>query len=107
MDKKIKEYHKIYKILEDKLDSMYDEDADIQSEEYLELEKQFIDFVRNDYAKVVFEVYYKKNPKIKDTYSGETKRWNDVFGPDFDKISTCFREGLVGLIEGYGAYKLK
>jgi hypothetical protein len=52
-------------------------------------------------------VYYKKNPKIKDTYSGEIKRWNDVFGPDFDKISTCFREGLVGLIEGYGAYKLK
>ena len=86
---------------------MEDDEKSKSNKDLKKAENELEDFIRNKYAKVVFETYSTKNPKIKNIFSGEVKRWNDIYGLNFNKLSPCLKEGLVGLIEQYGAYRLK
>lgn len=65
------------------------------------------DYIDNEYARTVFEVYAPKKPKLVRILTGETVLWEEAFGEDFEKIPVGRREALMGLIEGGSKYKFK
>ena len=113
MDKKIKEYSKKYKLLvkqisliEEKIEmSNNAKEKEQLNRDLLKINDEF-DLLIVEYSKIIFDVYSKKNSQIKDTYTGEIISWDKHYGRDFSELSKLKREGLVGLIEKYGAYIL-
>ena len=115
MDKAIKECKKKYTLFVRRIEQLEDEISDNSDKkdiketkkELAKVEDSFDQFIINEYSRAIFEVYSKKQCKIKDIYTGEIKTWGEFFGSDFNKISVLNKECMVGLIEGYGAYRLK
>lgn len=112
MDKRIKEYHKKYKNIENEIITLEDKIAEgiattEDKKNLRKLQDQLDDFVWNDYSKVIFDVFNEKQPKVKDRFSNEVKTFKEAFGSNYSKISKSLRESLVGLIIDDGRYKLK
>ena len=75
-----------------------------------ELEKIKFDidnYIENEYAKMVFELYSAKKIKLYEKYDKKYLTWEEAFGNDFDKVSKTLRHSLVGLIEGEGRFEIK
>ena len=64
-------------------------------------------FIENEYAEYVFDYYSKKQPELIDSSSGTMVSWSDAFGNSFTRLSKDLRHALVGLVEGYGQYRIK
>ena len=114
MDKKIKECKKRYAqlcklidMLERKCTKTDEKNKAALREQITQTENELIIFVREEYAKVVFYSLIDENPVVKNIYTGALKSFAEVYGSKFETMSNGNREGLVGLIEKYGAFKLK
>ena len=113
MNKLIKDCKKKYKMLQSQISSLEDKiersqnilEQKSQEKQLAKLEETFDLFVREEYARIVFENYVLKNPQIVDMYTGKVRHFADVYGANFEEMPNGFKEGLVGLIEGYGAYR--
>lgn len=114
MDKRIKEYKEIYTKLVGEILFLEEEFENTKKTIEKSAIKREIDkknffleeFICNDYASVVFEVYSSKRCKIKDTFTNEVKTWEEFFGTDFNKLTKLKRKTLVSLVEKSGAYRL-
>jgi len=77
----------------EKLDKMFDEEM-----------KKWDNFENNEYAKVIFDTFYKKIPYLINKKTNKKEKWSDVIGNDFDKIPFNERGELVTIVEGYSLY---
>ena len=107
MNNGIKECHKKYVSFNKEISALEKKNTPQNKKEINRLEKELESFICNEYAKAVFDAYSLESPMIKDTYTNEIKHWDKMFGSDFNKLSISRREALVGLVEKYGAYRLK
>lgn len=64
-------------------------------------------FKKDEYAKMIFEVYSKKKPLLVHRYNGSVIKWEDAFGLDYKKVPDNLIDSLIGLIEDDGKYKFK
>lgn len=65
------------------------------------------EFILNTYAKAVFDYYSHAKPLLVRGTTGETITWDEAFGIQFDEVPKTLRYSLVGLVEGFGRYKIK
>ena len=115
MGNNIKKYKKILKEKDlrlKKLNEAIEAENDLRKKQELEMEAKALyveieSFVRNVYAKAVFDLYSPKKPKLVRRLTKEVFTWDEAFGDNFDKIPLSLKESLVGLVEGSGKYKLK
>ena len=98
--KKYKTLQEQISLLEDKLECIQDPcEKELIKKQLKIFEESFDLFIREEYAKIVFDVYYSKNPKIKDIYTGQIKLFSEIYGTSFEKMPKGLKEGLVGLTE--------
>ena len=115
METNIKKCKKILQEKEDslqKLNAMLADEVDQQKKDCLQMEikkmcDEITDFICNIYAKIVFEIYNPKKPRLVRRLTKEVFTWDKAFGDNFEAIPLSLRESLVGLIEGSGKYKFK
>ena len=115
MEASIRKCKKVLKEKEDylkHLNSMLMREDDESKKSVLNIEikkacKEITDFVCNSYAKVVFEKYNPKKPRLVRRLTKEVLTWDEAFGNNFEAIPLSLRESLVGLIEDSGKYKFK
>ena len=108
LDKRIKVCKKELRVLYAELSSEEEKNKTMDNEERIDFVKCKIrEYIDNEYAKTVFDVYAPKKPKLIRILTGETVLWENAFGDDFEKIPKSRREALTGLIEGGSKYKLK
>ena len=77
------------------------------NQELISLTHDIDEFIEERYALAVFEHYEKSQPDLIDNTTEKTVSWGDVFSNDYEKISKNLRHALVGLVEGYGQYRIK
>ena len=63
--------------------------------------------IEGEYAKCVFEYGSIKKKVLINSENGEECAWEEVFGKKFDDVSCSLRRALVGLVEGYGRFRIK
>lgn len=109
-DKKIRECHKIYNNyidlitkLEEKI--IEEDNVQINKKELKKLEIEFENFKINQYAKVVFEKYSSKNPKLRFRRSGRIVYWNEYFKNEFELHNDNDKIAMISLIEPNGAFE--
>ena len=94
----------------DELGEIYDNDSKNEpvKKELFKKMDELENYRFNEYAKVIFEVYSAKKPKLKNIHDGTISAWDDVFDSDFSKLSKRDRNDLICLIEGHGGrYRFK
>ena len=84
----------------------YENDG-LQSKKIDDLQSKLSEFEENVYAKTIFDVYSKKQPKLIRVRTKETVEWQVAFGSDFSKLVKSEKYSLIGLFEDGGKYKLK
>lgn len=100
LDRLYKEKH----ILEDECEENDNESNQLRLEEKL---KEINSFIEDDFAKVVFDYYKRKNPVLYEYGTDRKVEWNQAFGEEFSMVSKTLKHSLVGLATGEGRYRLK
>lgn len=118
MDKIIKEYIKRRDEIDKENAPLYDKidralSKNAPKEKIEELRKKIDEAEKNkeafidEFAKVVFDMYVNKKPKIYDVFDKKKYKWDDFFGTDFNKVSKLKRLGLTRLFDKDAGFKLK
>ena len=111
MDKQIKEYLKKYDELYDQLYALEDKAGYGCKNENLnkkiEKKENEIDDFTDVFAKYIFDLYSKKNPKVVDRFDKKVCRFDEAFGTDYSKIDKLLKKSIIGLFSNSGKYKLK
>lgn len=109
MDKKIKNCIKVSKKIKDKIEKLFilNEKGEDCSAQLEELQFQLNDYEENIYAKIIFDIYSIKRPKLVRVKTKDIVEWEDAFGNDFSKLVRSDKYALIGLFENGGKYKFK
>ena len=109
MDKKIKNCIKVSKKIKaeiEKLEILNEKGADC-SAQLKELQFKLNDHEENVYAKIIFDIYSIKRPKLVRVRTKDVVDWEEAFGKDFSKLARSDKYALIGLFENGGKYKFK
>jgi len=61
-------------------------------------------FIEKELAENVFDYYFQKRPRIIQKANKKIYTWDEIFGTDFEKLSSVMRRLLVSMVEGKAKY---
>ena len=116
MDDKIKYYLEKYDAFYQELFDLQDERNEIRNAnpKRAELLQKLVDEKRaeldefiDEFARYIFEINVKTNPKLVDRFDKKKIKFIDAFADDYSKVSKLKKSSLIGLYKDSGKYRFK
>ena len=116
MDNRIKLYLDKYDTIYDELYELQDERNEIRNtnpkraellQKLIDEKKVEIDAFEDEFARYIFEINIKTNPKLVDRFDKKKIKFIDAFADDYSKVSKLKKSSLIGLYTDSGKYRFK